>query len=130
MPRVHALLARVPPAPDEPNELLGLRLLSLHNLRFLLDLTAGARRAIEDGRLADFSVEMRRRMRRAKHDAAALIFILVLLVLFLVWLLLVRPQRRRQRNQQTMIDSLESGDEIADRRRVLRDGDRGSTRTR
>ncbi len=26
------------------NELLGLRLLSLHNLRFLLDLTAGARR--------------------------------------------------------------------------------------
>src|SRR4051794_21046340 len=32
-------------------ELLGLRLLSLHNLRFLLDLTAGARRAIERGEL-------------------------------------------------------------------------------
>jgi queuine tRNA-ribosyltransferase len=30
-------------------ELLGLRLLSLHNLRFLLDLTAGARAAIERG---------------------------------------------------------------------------------
>jgi queuine tRNA-ribosyltransferase len=30
-------------------ELLGLRLLSLHNLRFLLDLTAGARTAIEHG---------------------------------------------------------------------------------
>ena len=29
------------------NELLGLRLLSLHNLRFLLDLTAGARQAIQ-----------------------------------------------------------------------------------
>jgi queuine tRNA-ribosyltransferase len=39
-------------------ELLGLRLLSLHNLRFLLDLTAGARAAIEAGRLADFSSEM------------------------------------------------------------------------
>jgi queuine tRNA-ribosyltransferase len=35
-------------------ELLGLRLLSLHNLRFLADLTASARAAIEEGRLADF----------------------------------------------------------------------------
>src|SRR6185312_15344249 len=35
-------------------ELLGLRLLSLHNLRHLLDLTAGARAAIQGGRLADF----------------------------------------------------------------------------
>jgi queuine tRNA-ribosyltransferase len=39
-------------------ELLGLRLVSLHNLRFLLDLTAGARAAIEAGRLADFMSEM------------------------------------------------------------------------
>jgi queuine tRNA-ribosyltransferase len=35
-------------------ELLGLRLLSLHNLRFLLDLTAGAREAIERGEFAGF----------------------------------------------------------------------------
>jgi queuine tRNA-ribosyltransferase len=35
-------------------ELLGLRLLSLHNLRFLLDLTAGARTAIERGEFAAF----------------------------------------------------------------------------
>jgi queuine tRNA-ribosyltransferase len=34
------------------HELLGLRLLSLHNLRFLLDLTAGARAAIERGEFA------------------------------------------------------------------------------
>jgi queuine tRNA-ribosyltransferase len=40
------------------HELLALRLLSLHNLRFLLDLTAGARAAIEAGRLADFTSEM------------------------------------------------------------------------
>ncbi|HKP18828.1 MAG TPA: tRNA guanosine(34) transglycosylase Tgt [Gaiellaceae bacterium] len=39
-------------------ELLGLRLLSLHNLRFLLDLTAGARAAIAAGRLAHFAAEM------------------------------------------------------------------------
>jgi queuine tRNA-ribosyltransferase len=39
-------------------ELLALRLLSLHNLRFLLDLTACARAAIEAGRLAEFTSEM------------------------------------------------------------------------
>jgi queuine tRNA-ribosyltransferase len=43
-------------------ELLALRLISLHNLRFLLDVTLGARSAIEDGRLADFTLEMRQRM--------------------------------------------------------------------
>ena len=43
-------------------ELLALRLLSLHNLRFLLDVTLGARTAIEAGRLADFVQEMRQHM--------------------------------------------------------------------
>jgi queuine tRNA-ribosyltransferase len=38
-------------------ELLGLRLLTLHNLRFLLTLTAGARTAIEAGRLASFKAD-------------------------------------------------------------------------
>jgi queuine tRNA-ribosyltransferase len=38
-------------------ELLGLRLLSLHNLRFLLDLTANARTAIEQGRLAAYKAD-------------------------------------------------------------------------
>jgi queuine tRNA-ribosyltransferase len=38
-------------------ELLGLRLLSLHNLRFLLELTANARAAIEQGRLAEFKAD-------------------------------------------------------------------------
>jgi queuine tRNA-ribosyltransferase len=35
-------------------EILGVRLLSVHNLRFLLDLTAGAREAIEHGALRGF----------------------------------------------------------------------------
>jgi queuine tRNA-ribosyltransferase len=38
-------------------ELLGLVLLSEHNVRFLLDLTAGARDAIEHGRLAAYRSE-------------------------------------------------------------------------
>jgi queuine tRNA-ribosyltransferase len=38
-------------------ELLGLRLLTVHNVRFLLRLTAGARGAIENGKLATFKAE-------------------------------------------------------------------------
>jgi queuine tRNA-ribosyltransferase len=38
-------------------ELLGLVLLSEHNVRFLLDLTAGARAAVEEGRLAAFKAD-------------------------------------------------------------------------
>jgi tRNA-guanine family transglycosylase len=39
------------------NELLGLRLLSLHNLRFLLELTSDARAAIERGEFQAFKAE-------------------------------------------------------------------------
>jgi queuine tRNA-ribosyltransferase len=45
-------------------ELLALRLLSLHNLRHLLDVTQEARTAIEAGRLAHFVQEMRQRTER------------------------------------------------------------------
>jgi queuine tRNA-ribosyltransferase len=44
-------------------ELLGLRLLSLHNLRFLLDLTAGARTAIVRGTLDSYVQESLARLR-------------------------------------------------------------------
>ena len=43
-------------------ELLGLRLLSMHNLRFLLDLTADTRSAIEAGKLASFKQEALERL--------------------------------------------------------------------
>ena len=36
------------------NELLGLRLLSLHNLRFVITLTRGAREAIAGGRFTSY----------------------------------------------------------------------------
>ena len=39
-----------------------------------------------------------------------LVIIVVLFALF--WLFLIRPQRRRQAEQQTLIDSVEVGDEI------------------
>jgi queuine tRNA-ribosyltransferase len=39
-------------------ELLGLRLLTIHNLHFLLRLTAEARAAIEDGKLAPFKADI------------------------------------------------------------------------
>ena len=49
-------------------ELLGLRLLTLHNLRFVLDVTAGARDAIEKGRLASFKREALERLSAARDE--------------------------------------------------------------
>src|SRR5438067_3955767 len=46
-------------------ELLGLRLLSLHNLRFLLELTANARAAIEQARFSAFKGEVLGRLAAA-----------------------------------------------------------------
>jgi queuine tRNA-ribosyltransferase len=43
-------------------ELLGIRLLTLHNLYFVLDVTAGARAAIENRRLASFKAEALERL--------------------------------------------------------------------
>src|SRR3712207_31778 len=51
-------------------ELLGLRLLTLHNLRFVLDLTAGAREAIEAGRLASFKAEALDRLGSTRDDTS------------------------------------------------------------
>jgi queuine tRNA-ribosyltransferase len=50
-------------------EILGLRLLTLHNLRFLTALTAAARAAIEAGRLADFMREARSRLTSTPEKA-------------------------------------------------------------
>jgi queuine tRNA-ribosyltransferase len=51
-------------------ELLGLRLLSLHNLRFLLDLTTGARRAIERGELRSFVADALARLDATAKEAS------------------------------------------------------------
>ncbi len=51
-------------------ELLGLRLLSLHNLRFVLDLTAGARAAIERGELASYKAAALDRLAAAPEEAS------------------------------------------------------------
>jgi queuine tRNA-ribosyltransferase len=46
-------------------EILGLRLLSLHNLRFVLDLVAGARAAIERGELQSYNEDALARLQRS-----------------------------------------------------------------
>ena len=51
-------------------ELLGHRLLSLHNLRFLLDLTAGARAAIERGEFAAHKCDAAARLGTATEEEA------------------------------------------------------------
>ena len=51
-------------------ELLGLRLLSLHNLRFLLELTAGARAAIGHGTFAEYKTEALDRLAGARQEVS------------------------------------------------------------
>jgi queuine tRNA-ribosyltransferase len=48
-------------------EILGLRLLSLHNLRFVLDLVAGARTAIERGELRSYKEEALARLQASEE---------------------------------------------------------------
>jgi queuine tRNA-ribosyltransferase len=50
-------------------EILGLRLLSLHNLRFILELTAGARTAIERGELDSYKQDALDRLGAAALEA-------------------------------------------------------------
>ena len=50
-------------------EILGPRLLSLHNLRFVLDLVASARAAIERGELRSYKEEALARLQRAPEEA-------------------------------------------------------------
>ena len=52
-------------------ELLGLRLLSLHNLSFVLELTASAREAIERGELARFTAEALARLAETRRSEEA-----------------------------------------------------------
>ncbi|MDQ3876337.1 MAG: tRNA guanosine(34) transglycosylase Tgt, partial [Actinomycetota bacterium] len=51
-------------------ELLGLRLLSLHNLTFLLQLTAGARAAIERGAFAAYKLEALDRLGATRQEVS------------------------------------------------------------
>jgi queuine tRNA-ribosyltransferase len=50
-------------------EILGLRLLSLHNLRFLIDLVAAARQAIEGGAFAAWKADTLGRLARPTVEA-------------------------------------------------------------
>jgi queuine tRNA-ribosyltransferase len=52
------------------DELLGLRLLSLHNLRFVLRLTANARDAIERGEFQAFRAAVLERLARASEEVS------------------------------------------------------------
>ena len=93
-------------------ELLGLRLLSLHNLHFLLELTAGARAAIERGELEALHGRGARPARRRPTGGSLGQLIIIVAMFALLWLFLIRPQRRRAQAQRQLLASVEVGDEI------------------
>ena len=88
-------------------ELLGLRLLSLHNLRFLLELTADARAAIERGPARGLQGRRARPARPPRLEEARVqgYFFIVFVLLALMWFVLIRPQRRRQQERRRMIEN-------------------------
>ena len=92
-------------------ELLGLRLLSLHNLRFVLDLTASARVAIEQGRLGGVQGRGARPPRAARPPEEAPVYRLHLRPrpAAPLWFVLIRPQRRRQQEAQRLLETISSG---------------------
>ena len=53
--------------PQQPGNPIGHRLLTLHNLRFVLDLVDGARSAIERGELNAYKVAALERLRAASE---------------------------------------------------------------
>ena len=85
-------------------ELLGLRLLSLHNLHFLLELTAGARAAIERGELGGLHGRGARQARRRPTGGPLAQLILIVAMFALLWLFLIRPQRARAQAHQELVD--------------------------
>ena len=87
------------------NELLGLRLLSLHNLRFLVQLTDGAREAIERGTFAAYKRDQLERLGERTPDHRHPVR------RGLAAVLLCRARRRRAQHE-AMQDSVEAGDEI------------------
>ena len=94
-------------------ELLGLRLLSLHNLRFLLDVVAGARAAIERGELRAYVRGALDRLAGAREEACvAQLLILVFFGFLLMWVFVVLPQRRRMAAHERMVEEIKVGDEI------------------
>ena len=93
-------------------EILAHRLLSLHNLRFVLDLTARARAAIERGTFSTFRGRGARATRPPNGGGSLAILIILALVLGVTYVVMIRPQRQRQAEQQSTIDTAAVGDDI------------------
>ena len=89
-------------------ELLGHRLLSLHNLRFVLELTRRAREAIEQG---DFDSYKRDALDASRRHMGILI-VIAASSSPVAWVFLALPARRRQRAHAAMQDDVAVGDEI------------------
>ena len=112
-------------------EILGLRLLSLHNLRFVLELVA-ARTGDRAGQFPAWKAEALRRAKgvgeTSEREARRNIFIIIL-AFGPMWLLFVRPQRGGSRSSSRRSDELERRKGDGHRRRDLRD-DLGGRRGR
>ena len=111
---VQPLLARVHQAPVTQSEILGLRLLTVHNVAFLLDLCRQARQAIVEDRFASFQADALARLRRRLGGRGMNWVTPVWIAVVIVggYFLLFLPRRRMRQDQVRMREDLGPGDEI------------------
>jgi len=110
-------------------ELLGLRLLSLHNVRYLIRLTAAMRAAIRaddyerwaptaarytQGKRRDRSRPVRAAARPIgqRRPGMGLLLLQLGLIFGLLYFLILRPQRRQQEQHKKLLETLQRGDQI------------------
>ena len=102
-------------------ELLGLRLLTVHNVRFLLAAHGGRPRRDRGGQAGILQGRDPRPPARGGR-LSPLIFFVGMLVLF--WVLIVLPQRRRRQKQAAMLAQLAVGDDVITAGGLVRLGSR------
>ena len=93
-------------------EILGLRLLSLHNLWLIHRLTAGARDSICRGTFDAFRAHALVPTRRRLPGGFVTGLLIIVLLFGLLWFLMIRPQRARAQEQQRVLSSVAPGDEV------------------
>ena len=102
------------------NEMLGLRLLSLHNLWLIHRLTAGARDAICRGAFDDFRDAGALSARRRLPGGSVQGLLIIVLLFGVLWFAMIRPQRAKVQAQQRMLGTVGARRRDPHRRRHLR----------
>ena len=104
------------------NEILGVRLLTIHNIHRYMTFMRELRSALERGRLSDFRLNLRvvDRIASVVAQAAAApggqgfdkMLVPMILIFGIFYFMMIRPQQRKEKDRRKMIDNLKSGEKV------------------